>query len=181
MNYSIVKRAWAKSLVLISLLTAVAFTSKAGGDVFEIYLNNTLLVRQMMWKPLDIKNLALTNANINDRLVIYFNHCGTTGKGRNITMKDEKGNVIKKWNFADATDAKGPMVIPVKEILQLEKSNHQLNMVYTCKEYPRGQLLSSFNPTSKSTTYNDTQNKEALIVTAGIAGLLLISLAKIRA
>lgn len=179
---SSIKKITARTVVLASLfITAFAFTSKAGGDVFEIYLNNKLLVRQFMHEPLDLKTLALTQANINDELVVYYNHCGTVGKGRSIAVKDPKGNIIKQWKFADTKDKKGPMTIAVRELLQLEKKSGQLNMYYTSQELPKGQLLTAFNQSGKNTTSANANTKEGLIVTAGIAGLLMLGLVKARA
>lgn len=183
MVHSTFKKTIARTVVLASIfITAFAFTSKAGGDVFEIYLNNKLLVRQYMYKPLDLKTLALTEANSNDQLVVYYNHCGTVGKGRSIAVKDDKGNILKQWKFADTEEKKGPMTIAVKELLALEKKSGQLNMYYTSQELPKGQLLTSFNQAGKSTTSAENSgNADWVIAAAGIASLLLVSFVKVRA
>jgi hypothetical protein len=153
----------AKALALATLLiTALGFTATAGGDSYEIYLNNKLIQRQFLHQPIDIRSLSLDKANANDQLVIYYSHCGQTGKNRSITIKDEKGGILKEWKFADATGRSG-MSISVKELLQLQKkSSGQLSLIYTSKELPKGQMLTAVKLDNKSTTYRETVGKEAL-------------------
>ena len=135
-----------KALLVVSLVTATtAFTVKDGGESFEIYLNNKLLVRQHVTQSFNLQNLSLTTANANDNLVIYYNHCGMPGKARTIAIKDATGKVLKKWTFGDAGSAKEGMTIPVKELLALEK-NHKgsaLAIHYAARELPKGLTLTS--------------------------------------
>src|SRR5215213_4945686 len=87
------------------LLCGTAFTAKAGLDSYEIYLNNKLILKQYVNQPLKLESLGLDQSNINDRLVIYYSQCNAQdkiGKGRSISVKDAKGNTLKKWDFADA-------------------------------------------------------------------------------
>ena len=58
-------------------------------------------------------------------------------------IKDEKGNTLKKWTFANATGSDLSMAISVKELLQLEKNNahHDLSIHYTARELPKGETL----------------------------------------
>src|SRR5207342_1309582 len=93
--------------------------SRAGGESYEIYLNSKLICKQVNGKFLcGEKGLQLTKSNINDKLVITYNHCGRIGTGRTIVAKNEHDQTLKEWKFAD--DA--TIAIPVKEILNLEKS-----------------------------------------------------------
>ena len=139
-----------KGLALFVFLTTAAFTGKTGGDMYEVYLNNKLIFKQYMTQPLKPENLQLTKANMNDRLIIKYSHCGQTGKGRSITLKDANGNSIRTWKFADAKDADAGMVIPVKEILQQSKSVSGFTLTYTSREIPKGQMLTSFRVGQKS-------------------------------
>ena len=152
-------------LVLLSFIFCFsAFTAKAGLDSYEIYLNDKLLVKQYVNQPLSLDNLGLNASNINDRLVIHYSQCNAPnklGKGRSILIKDVKGNIVKKWNFADAKDGKTAMVIPVKELLQLEKSSlSKLSLIYTAEGHA-GQLLANFHFGTKSTSYRS--NKKELV------------------
>ena len=135
-------------LVAFCLLFLFAFTSsaKAGLDSFEIYLNNRLLVKQTVDKPLSLESLQLDKSNTNDRLVIRYSQCNAPnkiGKGRKLVIRDAKGGVVKEWKFAD-TDDMG-LSIPVKELLELEKKNGNapLSLVYTAEGHAQDQKLTS--------------------------------------
>lgn len=153
MRHTILRSALAVVLTC-SLLSLLAFNVKGGQDVYEIYLNNKLILRQAGNKSLTLQSLQLTKANSNDQLVIYYNHCGTTGKGRSIAIKDDKGNIVKEWKFADASGSNTGMTIPVKELLQLEKNyeHSQLNLFYASEQLPKGRTLSALQFAGKSTT-----------------------------
>jgi hypothetical protein len=152
-----------KPICVLLLTTTLAclqsFTAKAGGEVFEIYLNNKLIVSQAVYKPFTLHSLQLDKANKDDQLVIYYHHCGATGKDRTIAIKDDKGNTIKEWKFADASGSNKGMTIPVKELLQLEKnySGSNLNIVYSSQQLPKGRALSALQFHGKSTTWRMQQ------------------------
>jgi hypothetical protein len=137
------KPAWAAVITCIVLLLQ-AFTAKAGVDVFEIYLNNKLLLQQAANKPFTLQSLQLDKSNSNDELVIYYNHCGESGRHRSIAVKDDKGNIIKEWKFADANKVRSPMRIPVRELLQLNKgyAHTSLTIFYSAQQLPKGLTLS---------------------------------------
>jgi hypothetical protein len=135
-----------KALLLVALVSVSGtLIARDGGESFEIYLNNKLLVRQHVTQSFSLQNLNLTAANANDRLVIYYNHCGMPGKSRTIAIKDAAGKVLKTYTFGDAGSTKEGMTIPVKELLALEKNNNgaQLAIHYTAKELPKGLTLSA--------------------------------------
>jgi len=150
-------------LVLLSFIFCFsAFTAKAGLDSYEIYLNDKLLVKQYVNQPLSLDDLGLNASNITDRLVIHYAQCNAPnklGKSRSILIKDVKGNIVKKWNFADAKDGNTAMVIPVKELLQLEKNSlSKLSLFYTAEGHA-GQLLANFHFGTKSTSYHSNQKQ----------------------
>jgi len=158
--------AFLKQKLLVVLLSSIfcfsAFTAKAGLDSYSIYLNNKLLVKQYVNEPLSLDNLGLTASNINDRLVIHYSQCNAPnnlGKSRSILVKDAKGNTVKKWNFADVKDGNTGMVIPVKELLQLEKTAlSKLSLFYTAEGHA-GQLLANFHFGTKGITYQPGQKQ----------------------
>ena len=148
-------------LLLSSFCCLSAFKAKAGLDSYEIYLNDKLLIKQYVNEPLNLDNLGLDASNVNDRLVIHYSQCNVPnkiGKNRSIIVKDENGNIIKKWNFADAKESNTAMIIPVKELLQLEtKSLSKLSLFYTAEGHATGQLLANFHFATKNTTYLNNQ------------------------
>ena len=132
------------AVLTCTVLLLQAFMVNRGVDVFEIYLNNKLLLQQAANKPFTLQSLQLNKSNINDELVIYYNHCGESGKHRSIAIKDDKGNTIKEWKFSDASEVRSAMRIPVKELLQLDKSytHNSLIIFYTAQQLPKGRTLS---------------------------------------
>lgn len=139
-------QAFIKMFTLITLcFTAFSFTTKFGLDSYEIYLNNTLMLKQTVDQSLSLRMLKLDKAKENDQLHINYTHCMIKGPGtdRSIVLKDEKGNRLKKWVFANATGSDLNMTIAVKELLQLEKNHghHELSLHYTARELPKGEVL----------------------------------------
>jgi hypothetical protein len=158
MQHRSLKTVWQLALT-IAILCLQAFTTKAGQESFEIYLNNKLILRQAVTQSLTLQSLQLDKAGKDDHLVIYYHHCGFKGKDRSIAIKDEKGNIIKQWKFGDATDSRSGMTIPVRELLQLEKkySHNNLHLVYASRQLPGGRALSSLQFPGKSTTWRSQQ------------------------
>ena len=142
----------AKRFVLSLLaLTLLSFAARAGGESYEIYLNNKLICKQVNGKFVcGDKGLQLTKANANDNLVITYNHCGKVGTGRTIVAKDEHDRLIKEWKFED--DAS--IIIPVKEILNLQKSSGVKLYYFSTQYLPKGRMLTSINMAEKETAQN---------------------------
>ena len=140
-------------VVLPALLLPVLFSFLAlpGGDRYEIYLNGKLILQQNVYGPMKLQSLALDGATAKDELVVHYTHCGTIGKSRSIAILDSHGKVWKKWSFADEDDKKGAMVIPVKELLALQKSvkGQDLVLVYSAKELPDGRQLTALRLNGK--------------------------------
>ena len=150
MKHTTFNQAFIKMFTLITLcFTAFGFTTKFGLDSYEIYLNNKLILKQSVNQPLSLRVLQLSKANDNDQLRINYKHCTVKGAGtsRSIAIKDEKGNTLKKFEFANATGSDLNMTISVKELLQLEKNNvqHELSLHYTSRELPKGEMLASLH------------------------------------
>jgi hypothetical protein len=137
-----------------AIILLQAFTAKAGGEGFQIYLNNKLILEQS-GSQFTLQSLPLDKANINDELVIYYFSCHDKGKARSIAVKDDKGNIVKEWKFGDASGPRSAMKIPVRELLQLEKSYAQtsIGLFYISQQQPKGRPLSSLQFTGKSTTW----------------------------
>lgn len=136
------------------VMVAGTLTARDGGESFEIYLNNTLLVRQHVSQSFSLQDLSLKETNTNDKLVIYYNHCGKPGKARTIAITDAAGNVLKKWTFGDAATAKEGMTIPVKELLALQQKHKgsKLAIHYKATELPKGLTLTGVKFTEKAST-----------------------------
>lgn len=144
-------QAFIKMFTLITLcFTTFGFTSKFGLDSYEIYLNNKLILKQAVNQPLSLRMLKLKDVKESDQLRINYRHCTTekgVGTDRIILLKDDKGNTLKKWAFANATGSDLNMTIAVKELLQLEKknANRELSLQYTARELPKGETLATLH------------------------------------
>ena len=145
MLHSTFKHALARLMLVAFCLTGPVLTAMAGLDSYEIYLNDKLILQQYVNQPLDVRSLQLKNAKAGDRLVIYYRHCTLkgAGSGRSITLQDEKGKVMKKWHFEDSPGSNTSMVIPVAELLKLQKDRTNLSLHYQAAELPAGEMLAS--------------------------------------
>ena len=118
-------------------LASLAFTRPLGGDSFEIYLDNQLLMQQYLFRDASTKTVSLQAPDQNRNLVVRFSHCGAVGKNRSLSIRDAQSRLLKKWSFADANDPKKGMVIPVKDI----PSGNRMQLFYQSKELPDGKTL----------------------------------------
>ena len=134
----------AKSLLILICATLFSFSSKRGGDSFEIVLNGKRVLQQFVYASKGVQTIQLTQTSDNDKLDIYYNHCGQVGKNRYITIKNEKDEPIKVWKFADAVDKNGVMSFKLKDVLSLRKNKtDKLNLFYSSSELPAGRTLAT--------------------------------------
>ena len=140
----------------------ISMSAPTGVDRFEVYLNNKLLLKHTMLDPLNLQTLKLTEANADDQLKIVYQQCnapGKIGKGRKIALRDEQGAMVKEWKFADGSDANNMMIIPVKEILELQAKNQSLSMYYSAQQLPAGRLLTKVGKATKPLAALTIQNR----------------------
>jgi hypothetical protein len=130
------------AMVVLSI-TLVSFSIRPGGEHFEIYLNDKLVLQQFVSQGERVKNLALDERNVNDQVKIFYNHCGKIGTKRIVALKDGK-EVLKQWQFSDVGSKKF-MSFGAGDLLSFEKKNggRKLNLVYASSEIPEGRLLAS--------------------------------------
>ena len=135
-----------KGLAAIVLCT-ILFSFSAGisgGEGFEIYLNNKIVLQQYGSDMNAVKTLNLDKATDNDQLSVRYHQCGKVGKSRTITIKDAQDKVLKEWKFSDASDAASRVSCKVKDILSLRKGkDNTLKLYYSSSELPKGRLLTS--------------------------------------
>jgi len=125
------------AFILVCSLPVLGASAWGGVDSYSIYLNDKLIVRQSLGDPLDLKMLPITDKNVGDKLVIRYMQCNApskVGKNRAITLKNEEGKIVKEWKFKDLDGEASDMVIPVKEILALQKTaNGSLSFFYSAE------------------------------------------------
>jgi hypothetical protein len=141
-----------KTLASIAFCTIIlSFTTRFGGEGFEIYLNNKVLLQQYGNDMNAVKNLQVTQTAPDDKLVIKYHHCGQVGKDRIITLRDGQDKFLKEFRYKDATTPVSAMEIKLKEITSLGKKTN-LKLYYRSSELPKGRMLASLNTTSNQLT-----------------------------
>jgi hypothetical protein len=145
--------------VLLLALSGVLFsfsykTADAlfGGEGFDVYLNNKLILQQYGKDMETVKAIKLDQSVSNGELSIRYYHCGQPGKSRVITIKDDQNVVLKEWKFGDAKDAAAKVSCSMKDIFTLPKikAGKKVNLYYTSSQLPNGRLLVTLVPSTKS-------------------------------
>jgi len=139
-------------LFSFSVKTISSYKNNFGGEGFEVYLNDKLVLQQY-GKDIDqVKSLQLDQSVSNGQLAIRYYHCGRPGKGRVVTIRDEQNVVLKEWKFGDAKDASAKVCCNVKDILALPKlkAGQKVNLYYSSNELPKGRLLAILTTANKN-------------------------------
>ncbi|HEV8272085.1 MAG TPA: hypothetical protein VGQ04_12330 [Chitinophagaceae bacterium] len=139
-------------LFSFSVKTISSYKNNFGGEGFEVYLNDKLVLQQY-GKDIDqVKSLQLDQGISNGQLAIRYYHCGRPGKGRVVTIRDEQNVVLKEWKFGDAKDASAKVCCNVKDILALPKlkAGQKVNLYYSSNELPKGRLLAILTTANKN-------------------------------
>ena len=139
-------------LFSFSVKTISSYKSNVGGEGFEVYLNDKLVLQQYGEKMNTVKTLELDQRASNGQLAIRYYHCGRPGKSRVVTIKDEQNVVLKEWKFGDAKDASTKVCCNVKDIIALPKfkAGEKVNLYYSAAELPNGRLLATLTTARKA-------------------------------
>ena len=132
--------------------TLFTSSSNFGGEGFEVYLNNKLILQQYGKNMETVKSIQLDQSASNGELAIRYYHCGKPGKSRVVTIKDEQNVVLKEWRFGDAKDASARVSCNVKDIFSLPKfkAGKKVNLYYSATELPNGRLLATLTTVGKN-------------------------------
>ena len=136
-----------KKLTLVAIAATLFSFTNFGGEGYEIFLNNKVVIQQF-GKSIDaVNSLRLNQSTANGQLTVKYYHCGQVGRNRIITIKDAQDKVLKEWRFSDAA---GSIVSPVamncnvKDIVNLKKGNEiTLKLYYSSNQLPSGRLLTN--------------------------------------
>jgi len=128
------------------------YKNNFGGEGFEVYLNDKLVLQQYGEKMNAVKTLELDQNASNGQLAIRYYHCGKPGKSRVVTIKDEQNVVLKEWRFGDAKDASARVSCNVKDIFALPKfkAGRKVSLYYSATELPNGRLLATLTTVNKA-------------------------------
>jgi len=140
-----------KSILVVLCIGLFSFSNNRGGDSFEIWLNGKMMLQQFVHVSNAVQTLHLNASSTNDKLDIYYRHCGQVGTNRLITIKDENDRSLKVWKFADSNGDNPAMSIKLKDISGLKKSkDSKLSIVYSSNELPKGKVLASLALSSET-------------------------------
>jgi hypothetical protein len=146
-------------LFIVFCMTVFIGTARAGLDYYEIFIGKKLIFKRALNQPLKLESLPINQANSNEQLIIYYYQCNAPDKlasNRIITLKDASGNKIKEWKFADAKGSNAAMIIPVKELLQLQKAGKSsLALFYSAEGKTREEKLVSVAAGNKTVGFLD--------------------------
>jgi hypothetical protein len=134
----------AMALIVVSA-AITSFTTKPGGEGFEIYLNSKLLLQRFGNELNSVQSVQLDQRYSTAQLSIKYHHCGKVGKSRYVAIKDAQNNLLKEWHFEDVKDAYAAMNFSVKDILAVQKGSraNTVNLYYSSSELPKGRMLAS--------------------------------------
>jgi len=133
-----------RALVLIlAVLCFQSFSTNGGGDYYKVLLNGRLVAEQYLTKPVALKALSLNTANHNDKLTVYYSHCGQAGKSRSITLRNDNRKILKEWKFSDSPSQE--MQVPVDEVLAASSKQTSVSLYYASKEIPSARELIELN------------------------------------
>lgn len=140
------------ALFSFSVKSTEVISSRFGGEGFEVYLNNKLILQQFGQNMNVVKTIQLDQSASNGQLAIRYFHCGQPGKSRVVTIKDEKNVVLKEWKFGDTKDASAKLCCNVKDILALPKlkTGQKVNLFYASSELPNGRMLATLTSVNKN-------------------------------
>ncbi len=146
-----------KNYGLICLLLSIAFVMAAfispmGGEGYEIYIDNKLVLQQFGKNMKEVKNLQLNASHSKSELNVKFFHCGMAGKSRTLELRTPGKQVLKQWQFANEEGKNFAITVPVKEILDLQKkaAAGTLHLIYSSREAPDGRFLAGIVMSEKS-------------------------------
>lgn len=146
-----------KTMLTAVLLLAVSsfmysFTSPTGGEGFEIYIDNKLVLQQFNQQMKHTKNIQLNATNSKSVLKVKYYHCGMTGKSRTLELKNVEQKTLKHWQFENEEGKNFGITVAVKDILASQKQpgNATVYLYYTSKEAPQGRLLAGIVQTDQA-------------------------------
>lgn len=140
------------TLLLMMVFSLFSFSNLPGGEGFEVYLNNKMIMQRFGNQLNSPQTIQLSDGSINDEITIKYHHCGRVGKNRVLTIKDGQEKILKEIRFADENNPVAGMSCKVKDIISLKKGNNTvLKLYYTSSELPNGRLLASIITGSNTT------------------------------
>jgi hypothetical protein len=141
------------ALVVLSIIM-FSFAPEVGGDSYKVYVNDKLVLQERIVTPATAVILPLDPHGINDRVRVYFSHCGKIGTARSLSIYNAENKVLKEWHYPNTDDqAQSGMACLAKDIVSLANKNKSaVYLYYSSEEIPGGiQLATIQTPEGKHT------------------------------
>lgn len=129
-------------VLLLSGTVLMSYAPSRGGEGFEVFLNNKLVV-QLFGKNMNGASTLYLEPGADNEISIRYHHCGKTGKSRRVDIKNEKGKIIRTWHFADNAAPGNAMKFKINDIpgLKLLAGQVRWSIHYSSGELPAGRQL----------------------------------------
>ena len=137
------------SFVFLFAVLISSFKTNPGGEGFEVYLDNKVVLQQFGNDLAKVSTLEVTRESINSKMTVKYWHCGKIGKSRSITIKDMDDHTLKVYRYPDTNSRISAMEIPVRDMFSNNKSS-TLKIYYTSSELPKGRELVHLTTTKGS-------------------------------
>ena len=124
---------------MLLVIISSSFDFNPGGEGFEVYLNNKLVVQQYGDKMNQVSSLGLERLSAGDKLVIKYWHCGRSGRNRVVLVRDASEKTVKTFRYPDTTPVTG-MEVPLADIVS-RKDSKPLRLFYSSDQLPKGRVL----------------------------------------
>jgi hypothetical protein len=135
------------SPILLAVLCVVlfSFAPLPGAHNYQVYLDGKLVLEQYADSRKEAPSLSLDPQAQVKELSIRYSECGRTVNARVISVKDDRGKLLKEWKFDGASKGfENPMTINVKDVVALkQKDSNTLKLYYASREFPEGQQIAS--------------------------------------
>ncbi|HRE63248.1 MAG TPA: hypothetical protein PKU77_05635 [Ferruginibacter sp.] len=130
-------------LLICFTISLSAFWSPAGGEGFEIFLDNKLVMQKFNRDMKQSSTFSLKSTNAKSKLSVQFYHCGMAGKERVLMLKDAQMKLLKQWTFRNTEAKNFSISIPIAELQQLQQKtgNAKAYLYYASKETGGARLL----------------------------------------
>lgn len=127
------------TLLCLSGIFVSAFIPAPGGEGFQIFLDNKVVVQQFGSDMSSLKTLELDKSAASQRLTIKYYHCGRSGKNRVVMIRDSHDKTLKTFHYPD-TESLTAMEVPLAEVLRM-KDIQELKLFYMSSQLPKGRTL----------------------------------------
>jgi hypothetical protein len=117
-----------------------SFTTHRGGDVVRIYLNGRQVHQVFVHANQSTDTFTLDDLRNDDRVAVFYSHCGKTGSGRTLLFRNEKNEVVRTLSYSNAPGKASTMQFSPKD---LPNGGRRLQLYYVSKELPQGYFIAS--------------------------------------